>query len=338
MATPIYVPSPIAALPRVRIYPPQNNTATVALSGALSAITDVAQNWRQKQQAVQQAKGMADALEREGLTQEANLYRAAADNYSINFFASPQENQKFNSGLISDTLKLLESKQNRELREKQIEAMAQSRADMLRFRAADDLRADARLQFEKEALGARLEESKEVREARTEAKNQSLSISEENAARLQLSEVQDQKKAAMAQRDSGQLSQEQFANIFGPLQDQELQLKHRISDTLIKRGIQAPKPVRGGIPELKTKAERTVEMNRESAAKAMELFRNSPTAAEWKDPETGIVHQNPRMVRTTGTDAEGRPIDRTIITAPGGSPIKTTPLTDPALDGILNLE
>lgn len=114
MAT-TYFPNPMSALPEPRFTPPQQDFAPV-LGAALQTLTGVANNWRQKQMSVQAAEKMAGALEAEGLTQEAGMYRQAAQAYDINFFSTPEQNEQFNRTLLTDSLKLLQNKQEMELK------------------------------------------------------------------------------------------------------------------------------------------------------------------------------------------------------------------------------
>lgn len=334
MARPIYFPRMTAMLPPVRIEPPQDTSGTTALAAGLSAITDVANNWRQKQQSVEQAKRTADALEREGLTQEARLYRSAADNFSVNFFATPAENQKFNKSLITDTLSLLEAKQNRELKQAQINAMAQTREStlenrqsLIQDRLTDNARADRALQLQEETATENREERKAARQERA-------SISEENAIRAQLAQIAQEESAVMARRDSGQLDQNEFARALSPIIDRKFQTEQRLSDIISQRsGSPTVPPVRGSIPELKTKAERQREENEVSRLKAQEIFSADPTVSQWTDRETGITHVNPKVIVRSAVDKEGNTsTSTTTITPSTPSPTTGTIPRDPTLN------
>jgi hypothetical protein len=114
MAT-TYFPNPIAAMPEPRFTAPQQDYSGV-FQGALQSLTGVADNFRRKQASVQSAEKMAALLESEGLTSEANAYRQAAQAYDINFFSTPEQNERFNRSILNDTLKLLSDKKERDLR------------------------------------------------------------------------------------------------------------------------------------------------------------------------------------------------------------------------------
>jgi hypothetical protein len=125
MATsPTYFPNPIAAMPEPRFTAPQGDYSSV-FQGALQSLNSVADNYRRKQQSVQSAEKMAAMLESEGLTSEANAYRQAAQAYDINFFSTPQENERFNRSLLNDSLKLLSDKQDRLLKERALNIQAE---------------------------------------------------------------------------------------------------------------------------------------------------------------------------------------------------------------------
>jgi len=147
MATPLYFPDPIAMLPEPRFVEPQSNTGVMAMGSALQSLTSVANNFRTKEMNVQKAQQMADALEREGLTQEANLYRSASESYQTNFFATPQENERFNQSLLNDTLKLLTNKQEREMREQALRLDAEYKQSMIGNMRRHDPRHDEKLRF-----------------------------------------------------------------------------------------------------------------------------------------------------------------------------------------------
>ena len=149
MATPLYFPNPIAAMGQPQIAePPQSNTGVTAMAAALEGFTSVANNFRQKEMNVQKASQMADALEREGLSQEANLYREAAKSYQIDFFATPQENERFNQSLLNDTLKLLTSKQEREMKAQQLELETQYKQAAIANQQAETSRMGRRLELD----------------------------------------------------------------------------------------------------------------------------------------------------------------------------------------------
>jgi hypothetical protein len=111
-----YFPNPLAAMPEPRFTAPQQDFAPV-LGSALQSLTGVANNYRQKQMSVQSAEKMASALEAEGLTQEAGMYRKAAQAYDVNFFSTPEQNEQFNRTLLTDSLKLLQQSRENKLKE-----------------------------------------------------------------------------------------------------------------------------------------------------------------------------------------------------------------------------
>ena len=137
--TPIYFPKTAGLIPRFVQQPSGNDTMSKALLAGLSGLTDVASNYREHQRTKQQGMAMADALEKEGLTQEANLYRTSVENASVNYFSDPATNKKMNQALLSDSLSLLKAKQERELKEKENEAMLELRKAQLDETKANNL-------------------------------------------------------------------------------------------------------------------------------------------------------------------------------------------------------
>lgn len=115
MASPIYFPNPVSALPEPRFYTPQRDMSA-GLQGAMSGLISVANNYQRKQASVQSAERMADVLESQGLDQEAAIYRQAAQSFDTNFFSTPEENDRFNRSVLTDALKLVTEQKDREVR------------------------------------------------------------------------------------------------------------------------------------------------------------------------------------------------------------------------------
>lgn len=132
----LYIPNFTKALPRPRITPPKADIGAAIASGALNAAQSVASNWREQRRAVKQAKSMADALEAEGMTEEAAMYRAAAESFEVNFFADPSANQKFRDGVLNDAIQLIKAKQTREYREQQAALRQQQLSQQQEYQGA----------------------------------------------------------------------------------------------------------------------------------------------------------------------------------------------------------
>lgn len=162
--TPIYFPKTAGLIPRYISQPSSNDSGSKAMLSGLTALTDVANNYRQFKNDQKQGLAVADALEAEGLTEEARLYRSGVNNASINFFSDPETNQKMNRQYLTDSLNLLKAKQERDLKEKENESMLDYRNAQLEEMKAN---RDARIEASKEARGdTRIDNNKVLQEDR----------------------------------------------------------------------------------------------------------------------------------------------------------------------------
>lgn len=161
--TPIYFPKTAGLIPRYITQPSSNDSGSKAMLAGLTALTDVANNYRQFKNDQKQGLAVADALEAEGLTEEANLYRSGVNNASVNFFSDPETNQRMNRQYLTDSLNLLKAKQERDLKEKENESMLAYRQAQLEEMKAN---RDARIEASKDAREARADNNKALQEDR----------------------------------------------------------------------------------------------------------------------------------------------------------------------------
>lgn len=285
----IYFPDPIAALPTPRFVEPQSNTTAIALGSALKSVTDVANNFRQKEMNIAKANQVAEALEREGLSQEANLYRSAAQSYQTNFFATPQENEKFNQSLLNDTLKLLSNKQERELKEQQLRAELQYKKALTNNMLNDDIIANQRLDLEREELGFRKEQLKQQsldRQDAIESREEGRKVTALNSTLINLREQRDQaqKEADDIYKRASELnwSKPEYAKAAGPAIDKvnniQLEIDRITNESYAAQGIQfnAPKSAPKNIQPLVTKQ----DVINSNIAQARQRFIDDPLAKE----------------------------------------------------------
>lgn len=197
----LYFPNPIAALPTPQFQEPQSNTGIVAMGSALQALSSVANNFRTKQMNVQKASQMADALEREGLTQEAGLYRAAAENYQTNFFATPEENERFNQSLLNDTLRLLTNKQEREMKAQQLQLETQYKQALIQNQLADAGLSEERLKLSRQEADIRKDELTERRAERDEDRRIRMEGQQTSAIKSNIDTIQEELTRTRAESD-----------------------------------------------------------------------------------------------------------------------------------------
>lgn len=335
MATPLYFPDVMSALPEPRFVEPQSNTGMMAMGSALQSLTSVANNFRAKEMNVQKANQMADALEREGLTQEANLYRSASQSYQTNFFATPQENEKFNQSLLNDTLKLLTNKQEREMKAQQLDAELEYKNAMIGNMRSDNIREGRKLTLDERIADIRENEQNEIilnkQDAllQKEQRNKMLGLNATaDNLRQRAKQNQDAIEDLKKQRDIGALTQAEFAEKSSPYYNELNQTRRQLNTTektiLQLNDINVPPDnyVDIDIPILKSKVERDAEVN----ARSVPYFAKYPDAKEYTEGNVTIM--NPRFNRpnevttTRGTDANGNPINRiqeTQYVQPGAS-------------------
>lgn len=312
----IYFPNPIAALPEPRFQEPQSNTGTMALGAALESFTSVANNFRQKEMNVQKANQMADALEKEGLKQEANLYRQAAQSYQVDFFATPQENERFNQSLLNDTLKLLSNKQEREMKQQQLVLEAQYKQAAITNMGMERGIAQQRIDLQRQELELGIDaKSQALEEKANRNKLLGLDATADNFRQI-AKQSQDSIEELKKQRDIGSLTQEEFANKSAPYYDDLNKSRRQLNEIqkqmLEIQGINAPSQeyVDINVPVIKSKIERDAEVQ----ARSVPYFAKYPNAKEYTEGNVTIVNPvfvKPTEVTTvTGVDAEGNPIRR----------------------------
>ena len=336
MDTPIFFPNPISALPEPRFVEPQSNTTAIALGSALKSVTDVANNFRQKEMNVTKANQMADALEREGLTQEANLYRSAAQSYQTNFFATPEENEKFNQSLLNDTLKLLTNKQERELKEQQLAAELQYKEAMIQNMNIDNAMAGQRLSLENRLAGIREQELQEGMSAKQEAllqkeqRNKILGL-DATADNIRQQGAQSQRSLdeLTSLRETGSLSQEEFARRAAPhidsINNSKSQLNNIQREIFRIQQIEAPpsQDIQLGIPQITSKQEKIDQVS----ARANSAFTKNPGLKEYREGD--IVITNPNFIRPDtvtvreSTGPQGVTTSRTVESQ--GTGVRATP-------------
>ncbi len=313
MATPIYFPDVMAALPEPRFVEPQSNTGAIALGAGLKAITDVANNFRTKDMNVAKANQMAEALEREGLSQEANLYRSAAQSYQTNFFATPEENERFNQSLLNDTLKLLTNKQEREMKAQQLQAEAEYKNAMILNMQQDNLRAGQEMRLREQEIGLRMGDKADAL-AQKEQRNKMLGL-DATADNLRMQAAQDQKAMdeLSSLRESGSLSQDEYARRVAPIVDNLNKSRSELNNiqrTILEiQGVDSPArdtPMLS-VPAIRSKDEKIAEVD----TKAQKAFVKNPGLKEYREGD--IVITNPAFIPPTttsvtrGVNAEGQP-------------------------------
>lgn len=316
----IYFPNVMSALPEPRFVEPQSNTGAMAMGSALQALTSVAGNFRQKEMNVQKANQMADALEKEGLVQEANLYRQAAQSYQMDFFATPQENERFNQSLLNDTLRLLTNKQEREMKAEQLKLETQYKRSLIENQEAETVRAGRRLTLDERLAGIREDELKESLETKRESITQ-----KDEAAKLrnigiastqlnkQIEEINRQRDALLKQRKAETINEQDYIQSDNLLVKQ-LNNLNKQNDAINKAmlDVQGYKGLVFQTPEARiNKVVTQREQDAIDEAEAIAELGKSP----WLDSVTknGKVYRRPKpteVTTITGTDAQGLPINR----------------------------
>ena len=114
----------------------QSHALEAGLGAGVSALGKVAEIWRDRENFQAQSEQMAQALDREGMTQEASMYRSAAQSATTNFFTDPATNRKAQQGLLSDALKLLSNKQENDLKRELLKTEIAGRVSLYRTRDA----------------------------------------------------------------------------------------------------------------------------------------------------------------------------------------------------------
>lgn len=282
----LYFPNPIAALPTPQFQEPQSNTGIIAMGSALQALSSVANNFRTKEMNVQKASQMADALEREGLTQEAGLYRAAAENYQTNFFATPEENERFNQSLLNDTLRLLTNKQEREMKAQQLQLERRYKEALIGNQEADARLAGRKLTLaEEEAAIRKGELNQAAGEKQTERKARVLQSTIDNDRQL-LGQLQSMYDKALNQDYK---SEEDYINVVGPIANQIKELSARIASNTQQYQSLAGMESAGGtsfleptIPQYQDRSEKTAEYVTEGQRQANAAFSKNPFLREFE--------------------------------------------------------
>lgn len=285
----IYFPNVMSALPEPRFVEPQSNTGAMAMGSALQALTSVAGNFRQKEMNVQKANQMADALEKEGLTQEANLYRQAAQSYQMDFFATPQENERFNQSLLNDTLRLLANKQEREMKAEQLKLETQYKRSLIENQEAEALRAEGRLALDERLADIRKQEIEQQsldRQDALNAREQGKKVTALNATLTNLRQQRDQaqEEADDIYKRASDLnwSDEEYAKTVAPAVDRvnniQLEIDRITNESYSAQGIQfnTPKSTPKNIQPLVTKQEAI----NAKIAQARQRFIDDPLAKE----------------------------------------------------------
>lgn len=286
MATPLYFPNPIAAMGQPQIAePPQSNTGVTAMAAALEGFTSVANNFRQKEMNVQKANQMADALEREGLGQEANLYREAAKSYQIDFFATPQENERFNQSLLNDTLKLLTDKQEREMKAQQFQLERQYKQALIQNQLADAGLSKERLALSRQEAGIRQEEINERRAERTEDRRIREEQLQSSAIKSNIDTAQEELTRTRTELDKlkedyrkGLIPKDRAEQIGNDLRRKEITLQQNLSDNRKKLSLLGQVPfVDAGISmDIFTTPKTYSEVEKEYRALADQEFKKNP--------------------------------------------------------------
>lgn len=169
-----YFPNPVAALSEPRFYTPQVDRSAV-FGSALTSLISVASNFRQKQSSINIANNTANLLEQQGLTEEASAYRQVASNYDIDFFSTPEQNEQFSRGALSDAIKLITLGKERELKKAQIAAEASYRSDLALSRTGNlDIRSEELKQRAEDRAADRLLTSQKAQIASIEAQRDNI--------------------------------------------------------------------------------------------------------------------------------------------------------------------
>lgn len=116
------MPEPYVAVPESG----RSHATQIGLMSALFTSQKLLANWRDHQNATAQANAYADILENEGMKAEADLYRASAQKFKMNFFSDPSSAQNGRDRMLNDALSLLTKKREAESREE----MARLRGQM----------------------------------------------------------------------------------------------------------------------------------------------------------------------------------------------------------------
>lgn len=153
MAFNIKAPNVVSTLPTPRIQVPESgrsHAVEFGLAGALSAAKDVAESYRDHQDAVNQAKNLADFYEQNGMQQEADLYRRSADTFRVNFFKDPKAASAARSAILNDALNALKFTQKKKeaeelmsIRRMEAERSGSYGSSMLEYRKGVDARSTA---------------------------------------------------------------------------------------------------------------------------------------------------------------------------------------------------
>jgi len=328
MATKLYMPSPTALLPRPRFQAPKIPAAAIALNSGLNAVVGVANNLAEKRRSVEAAGKMADALEREGMSSEANLYREAAGAFSTNFFSSPEENSNFNRTVLADSLKLLTGKQEREIREQQLAAEAEYRKQMSADRAESN-----RIRMEEAKM--RGADRADAIEQRSLGNKKSLLDGQERGYQEQLDDVEKRQELLQKRYQSGSMSRDEFENQFKSTEQERFSIMRGIQDVRqsragllggdasIYKNTFTPRP----IPEISTQPE--IFANALRALTPEERERLS--SASFGGAQASF-RQEPVTMQTNvqKVDAQGNQTNTTITKGPAGS---GGPMVDPTAPG-----
>lgn len=103
-----YVPMPESAY---------SHAGTIGLLSGLNALGEVAGAYRDHQNATAQANAFADVLDSQGMKAEADLYRASAKSFKLNFFSNPGTASQAREKMLSDALNLLTKNRERATKE-----------------------------------------------------------------------------------------------------------------------------------------------------------------------------------------------------------------------------
>lgn len=151
MAFNIKAPNVVSTLPTPRIQVPESgrsHAVEFGLAGALSAAKDVAESYRDHQDAVNQAKNLANFYEQNGMQKEADLYRKSADTFRVNFFKDPKAASAARSAILNDALNALQFTQKKKeaeelmkIRKLEAERSGSYGSSMLKYRQGMDDRS-----------------------------------------------------------------------------------------------------------------------------------------------------------------------------------------------------
>jgi len=327
MATSIYFPNVISALPRPRFQAPKIPTAAIAIGAGLDAATNVGRNIIQKRQSVEQANKMADALEAEGMTQEANMYRAAAGSFSSNFFTTPDENQAFNRTVLSDAIKLLTNKQEREMKQQSLQAEMDYRKSLIEWNRNRDAIAQKEFGLRKQEMQLRSDDRNNAITQRQESVKRQALDDQYDTLKDQMKSVEDTQVNLQKLFQSGQLSRDEYERQFQATEQERLNTAKEIQRIRQSRGQLVgldsntfglnftPRP----IPDLKT----TEEL-------LQSAIQSNPNAAYLSVPGAGQISMRRPQTQTQTTtenvyDANGKIIESTRRTGPVSDPVGVDP-------------